>query len=117
MPSYRSRGELKIESILELNDISFESEYIFPNLVSSSGRPLRFDFAVFDDDGNVDCLIEYQGEQHYTSVDHFGGRKRLYQQKYNDNQKRIFCAKQGIPLITIPYWEYENITLEMLLPY
>lgn len=113
----RSRGELKIEDILRMNGLSFETEYIFPDLVSSSGRPLRFDFAVFDDDGNVDFVIEYQGEQHYTSVAHYGGRKHLYIQKYNDNLKRIFCAKKEIPLIAIPYWEYENITLESLLPY
>ncbi len=43
----RSRGELKIEDILNVNGFNFESEYIFPKLISSSGRPLRFDFAVF----------------------------------------------------------------------
>lgn len=112
-----SRGEIKIEDILTMNGISFETEYIFPDLVSSSGRPLRFDFAVFDDDGNLDYLIEYQGIQHYAAVDRFGGRKGLFKQKYNDNQKRIYCAKKGIPLIAIPYWEENNITLEMLLPY
>ena len=29
----------------------------FKDLVSSSGHPLRFDFAVFDDDGQIDFLI------------------------------------------------------------
>ena len=72
-----SRGEIKIREILKMNQIRFEPEYIFPGLVSSSGRPLRFDFAVFDDDGQIDFLIEFQGEQHYTSVDHFGGQKHL----------------------------------------
>lgn len=113
----RSRGELKIEDILRMNSFSFETEYIFPDLVSSSGRPLRFDFAVFDDDGNVDFLIEYQGEQHYASVAHFGGKKHLFQQKYNDNKKRVYCAQKDIPLVAIPYWEYDNLNLEMLLPY
>ena len=42
-----SRGEIKIKEILEMNQIKFQREYIFPELVSSSGRPLRFDFAVF----------------------------------------------------------------------
>ena len=111
----RSRGELKIEGILKNNDLSFETEYIFPSLVSSSGRPLRFDFAVFDDDGNIDFLIEYQGEQHYTSVDHFGGKKHLYMQKYNDNQKRIFCAKNEFPLVTIPYWVYDELDYDYII--
>ena len=39
----------------------FQEEFIFPGLNSSNGRPLRFDFAVFDDDNNIDFLIEYQG--------------------------------------------------------
>lgn len=113
----RSRGELKIDDILSENGMSFKTEYIFPDLVSSSGRPLRFDFAVFDDDGNVDFLIEYQGEQHYSSVAHFGGKKHLFQQKYNDQKKRSYCAQKEIPLVAVPYWEYDNISLETLLPY
>ena len=86
-----SRGEIKIREILKMNQIRFEPEYIFPGLISSSGRPLRFDFAVFDDDGQIDFLIEFQGEQHYTSVDHFGGQKHLQRQKFNDLKKREFC--------------------------
>ena len=60
-----SRGEIKIEEILTAAGLRFQEEYSFPDLVSSSGRPLRFDFAVFDDEGELDFLIEYQGIQHY----------------------------------------------------
>ena len=59
-----SRGEIKIHEILEMAGLPFTEEYSFPDLVSSSGRPLRFDFAVFEDDGDLDFLIEYQGIQH-----------------------------------------------------
>ena len=59
-----SRGEIKIEEILQMNDMTFVEEYTFPDLVSFSGHPLRFDFAVFDDSGDLDFLIEYQGVQH-----------------------------------------------------
>lgn len=111
----RSRGELKIDDILRENGISFETEYIFPDLVSSSGRPLRFDFAVFDDDGNIDFLIEYQGEQHYSSVSAYGGKKGLYYQKYNDNQKRIYCAKKGLTLVAIPYWDFNEIDYDYII--
>ena len=61
-PKTRSRGELKIADILRSNNIPFAEEYIFPDLVSSSGRPLRFDFAVFDDEGNVDFVIMEEKE-------------------------------------------------------
>ena len=44
-----SRGEIKIHEILEANDINFKEEYEFAGLKAPSGRPLRFDFAVFDE--------------------------------------------------------------------
>lgn len=59
-----SRGEIKIHEILTRAGIDFKEEYSFVDLISSSGRPLRFDFAVFDDAGELDFLIEYQGIQH-----------------------------------------------------
>ena len=73
-----SRGEIKIHEILESNEMNFKEEYEFPGLKAPSGRPLRFDFAVFDDDGNLDFLIEYQGKQHYQAVSKFGGNRGLY---------------------------------------
>ena len=60
-----SRGEIKIFEILTEAGFDFKEEYSFSDLVSSSGRPLRFDFAVFDDNGDIDFLIEYNGIQHY----------------------------------------------------
>ena len=48
-----SRGEIKIEDILRQAGLSFKMEYTFDDLYSSNGRPLRFDFAVFNDDGTL----------------------------------------------------------------
>jgi len=100
-----SRGEIKICDILDAAGLNYQEEYSFSDLVSSSGRPLRFDFAVFNDDGDLDFLIEYQGIQHYEAKSKFGGAKGLYRQKFNDNQKRIYCAQHGYKLVIIPYWE------------
>ena len=110
-----SRGEIKIFEILTEAGLNFQEEYSFPDLISTSGRPLRFDFAVFDDNGDLDFLIEYQGIQHYAAVDRFGGKKGLFKQKYNDNQKRIYCAKKDIPLVAIPYWDEQKIDLDYIL--
>jgi hypothetical protein len=103
-----SRGEIKICDILDAAGLSYQEEYSFSDLVSSSGRPLRFDFAVFDDNGDLDFLIEYQGIQHYEARSKYGGSKGLYRQKYNDSQKKQYCLDHGIKLICIPYWD-ENI--------
>lgn len=54
-----SRGEICIEEILTEAGFYFEMEYSFPELKSTNGKPLRFDFAVFADDGTIDFLIEY----------------------------------------------------------
>ena len=56
-----SRGEIKIEEILRDAELNFKMEYSFPGLASSNGRPLRFDFVVFSDDGEIDFIIEFQG--------------------------------------------------------
>jgi len=100
-----SRGEIKICEILDAAGLVYQEEYSFSDLVSSSGRPLRFDFAVFDDDGELDFLIEYQGIQHYEAKSKFGGAKGLYRQKYNDQQKRQYCLLHNYTLVVIPYWD------------
>ena len=110
-----SRGEIKIEEILTEAGLNFKMEYIFPDLKSENGRPLRFDFVVFDDDGNIDFIIEYQGKQHYEASSKFGGKKGLYQQQHNDNKKRRFCALHEFTLIEIPYTEENLISYDYIM--
>ena len=90
-------------------------EYSFPGLNSLGGRPLRFDFVIFDDDGNIDFIIEYQGKQHYEASQKFGGKRGLYQQQFNDNQKRRFCALHDFTLIEIPYTEENLISYDYIM--
>ena len=110
-----SRGEIKICDILDAAGLEYKEEYSFPDLVSSSGRPLRFDFAVFDDNGDLDFLMEYQGIQHYEPKSKFGGAKGLYRQKFNDNQKRIYCQQHGYKLICIPYWDESKLDYDYII--
>jgi hypothetical protein len=98
-----SRAEITIEEILTEAGLNFEMEYVIEGLNSSNGKALRFDFAVFGDDGELDFLIEYQGRQHYEPSQKFGGKRGFYQQQFNDNKKRRYCALNGITLIEIPY--------------
>ena len=110
-----SRGEIKIREILEEAGLDFKMEYIFPDLKTSNGRPLRFDFVVFDDDGKIDFLIEYQGKQHYEPSNKFGGNRGFFQQQYNDNQKRRFCALHDLRLIEIPYTEENLVSYDYIM--
>jgi len=110
-----SRGEIKIEEVLQDAGLDFEEEYSFPDLVSSSGRPLRFDFAVFDDEHNLQFLLEYQGIQHYEPKSKFGGYTGLRKQQYNDMQKREYCQQHNIILIEIPYIAEGRITYDYIM--
>ena len=110
-----SRGEIKIEEILTEAGLPFKMEYSFPGLNSPNGRALRFDFVIFDDDGNIDFIIEYQGKQHYEASPKFGGKRGLYQQQFNDNKKSRFCALHDFTLIEIPYTEEHMITYDYIM--
>ena len=110
-----SRGEIKICDILTESGLSFAEEYSFSDLVSTQKVPLRFDFAVFDDDGELDFLIEFQGIQHYEPKSKFGGVAGLRKQQYYDMLKRDYCKKHGIPLVLIPYYDEGRITYDYIM--
>ena len=110
-----SRGEIKIQEILQEAGLRFTMEQSFEGLNSTNGRALRFDFCVFDDDGNIDFIIEYQGRQHYEASSKFGGKRGLYQQQHNDNKKRRFCALHDFRLIEIPYNEENLISYDYIM--
>lgn len=110
-----SRGEIKIHEILDNAGLVYEEEYTIPGLTSSNGRALRFDFVVFTDDGEIDFIIEYQGKQHYEASPKFGGKKALYQQQFNDNKKRRYCALHNINLIEIPYTDEHLVNYDYIM--
>lgn len=101
-----SRGERCVAEYLSRNNVNFEREYKFEDCRSL--RSLPFDFAVITNN-NVACLVEYDGEQHYRTIELFGGEEGLLYRKHNDAIKTQYCADNGIPLIRIPYWEFDNI--------
>lgn len=111
----RSRGELKIHEILERAGLKFEEEYVFPDLISTSGRPLRVDFIVFDDNNDIDFGIEYNGIQHYKPKDSFGGKKGFQRQKFNDELKMNYFKRNNIPLVVIPYWEESFVDFDYIM--
>ena len=110
-----SRGEIKICDILDAAQLTYQEEYSFPDLVSASGHPLRFDFAIFDDAGDLDFLIEYQGIQHYEAKSKFGGAEGLRKQQYHDMQKRKYCKEHNIPLVLIPYWDEGRVNYDYIM--
>lgn len=115
MPQMASLGERKVASILTAAGLDFQQEYEFPDLIASSGRPLRLDFVVFDDDGEILFAIEFQGEQHYKPVKHFGGGSAVSRQKFNDRKKAQYCLDHCIPLVVIPYYDYDILDYDYII--
>lgn len=106
-----SRGEETIKNFLEKNQINYVCQYRFNECKNL--KPLPFDFAIIDENNNLQSLIEYQGIQHYQ----IGKRYKSLEKNKNefekrikhDNIKRKFCHDNKIKLIEIPYWDYKNI--------
>lgn len=110
-----SRAQIKIQEILQRAGLNFQEEYSFPDLVGQGGHALRFDFAVFDDNNQLEFLIEYQGIQHYKPKSIYGGLSGLRKQQYYDMQKREYCKKHNIKLILIPYWDEASINYDYIM--
>lgn len=99
-----SKGEKAVTEYLKKNKISFKPQFTFPNCKDK--RTLPFDFAVFNRDGSLNSLIEYQGCQHffdlfqYKKKGPFNKESVLSTQKH-DAMKLSFCQEHGIKLIRI----------------
>lgn len=110
----KSKGEYKVGKILSSLELSFKKEFSFKDLLSDNKIPLRFDYAIFDNN-KIKVLIECQGGQHYKPIKHFGGEITFIRQQKYDNKKRQYCKQHNIKLIEIPYWDFDKINKEYIL--
>jgi len=110
-----SKGEQKLINLFRRGGIQFEREVIFDDLTGKKKVPLRFDFGLYKN-GRLICLVEFDGRQHYEYIPYFhkniSGFKR--QQEW-DRRKNKYCLMHNIPLIRIPYWDLEDLTLKKVL--
>jgi len=52
--------------------------------------------------------IEYDGMQHYKSIEHFGGSAALEIIQLHDLIKDEYCGEYNIPLLRIKYDQSDN---------
>lgn len=105
-----SIGEMNIKKILEENNIQYQEQITFDDLKNI--KSLRYDFGIYQN-GNLIRLIEFDGIQHFEEQDYF--THSLTETKNNDIIKNKYAKDNNIPLVRIPYWERDKMTLEMLL--
>ena len=61
-------------------------------------------------------MIEYDGETHFYFTNSGWNTELNFKKiKEHDKIKNEWAAAHNIPLVRIPYWERDNITLDMLL--
>jgi len=107
-----SKGELRIKKFLEKNSINFEPQYTFDDCRNINKLP--FDFGVLDEDGNLICLLEFQGEQHYRAVRFSKMSDEQMIKKFNDTVfrdaiKKEYCEKNQIPILYISYKDLDKV--------
>ena len=103
-----SRGEREVRKILEEFNIIFEIERIFLNCKDKSF--LRFDFFI---PSQLVC-IEYDGEFHFNECKNWNRKDKLEDCQRRDQIKNKFCEENGIKLLRIPYYEFDQIREKIL---
>lgn len=107
----KSKGELKIISLLNELPYEYSTQFSFNDCVFKSGRRASFDFAIFEK-GKLLCLIEYDGTQHYTGWSQKEESFKEIQER--DSVKNLYCQKNNIRLVRIKHILYNSLTKEVL---
>ena len=104
------KGEEYIKQYLQKNNIVFNTQQKFSDLLGTGDGQLSYDFSIPDEKYGY-ILIEYNGIQHYEAVDYFGGEEQFKKQKEHDKRKRDYAKKHGYKLITVKYTydTYESV--------
>ena len=105
-----SKGEEKLSKILFHLGMVFESEKRFSDCRYKNTLP--FDFYL----PSYNLCIEYHGPQHYNPVDFAGRGVEWAKEEFKKNKKRDkikvkYCKDNNIPLLIIPYWDFDNIEI------
>lgn len=105
-----SIGERNIEDILKENNIQFITQYTEKSL-----QKKKFDFAIIKNN-QILQLIEFDGQQHYSDISGiWNSPESLQDIQKRDEEKNQWAKEHNIPLVRIPYWKRDNITLDMIL--
>ena len=90
-----SLGEGLVKQYLEAKKISFRTEHYIREIRK------RYDFSL---EWNKTLLfIEFDGEQHFKSINRWGGKKGYLKRRQADIEKNEYCRNKGIPLLRIRF--------------
>lgn len=109
----QSNGENLVEQILQVNNIPYRKQVTLPGIKDK--EVLRYDFGILNNNQSVIRLIEFDGIQHYQPIEFFGGEDAYLETIKRDKIKNEGAQSYSIPLIRIPYYKKQTLTLEDLL--
>ena len=102
----KSKGEKIINDLLSNSNVNYSTQYT----VNINNHYYRYDYAIFDENGSLLKLIEFDGQQHFDKSSNW------YELTHNNDLiKNKYCKENNIPLVRIPYWEINNLTLDLIL--
>lgn len=104
-----SSGEIEIRQFLDYYGFIYKEQHKFDDCKNI--KPLKFDFYLPD----LNLVIEYNGIQHYKSIEYFGGVDRLKIRKLRDQIKKEYCNTNGIELLVIKYNDNLETKLKKIL--
>lgn len=104
-----------VAGLLRKNKINFSIEKTFDDLKSNKGRSLRFDFAIYDKNNELQYLLEYDSKLHFQEISYFHTKNEFLSAQERDRKKNAYALAHNIPLIRIPYWDLETLSLDKLL--
>ncbi|MBQ8997071.1 MAG: DUF2726 domain-containing protein [Clostridium sp.] len=102
-----SKGELAIINFLDRYSVNYKHNAAYGGC--SYKISLRFDFLIFDKKDNLKLIVEFDGIQHFKPIAIFRGKSGFKETQKRDRIKNNFCKENDIPLLRIPYWEFDNI--------
>lgn len=100
-----SSGERKVRQWLDNHSIKYIYQKTFKDCKNI--RLLPFDFYLPD----YNICIEYDGMQHFKSIEYFGGEDAFKRRVEHDNIKTNYCLNNNISLLRIPY--FKNVEEEL----
>lgn len=98
----KSLGEQFIQNTIKELGYSYKAQYKFNNCINE--RRLSFDFYI-----DNKFLIEVDGEQHFKSIEKWGGIPALKKRIKRDMIKNKYCIDNNIPLLRISFKEIKKI--------
>ena len=104
-----SHGERDVAKYLTEHNLFFEREKKFNDCKNINFLP--FDFYLPE----LNTCIEYDGRQHFESIEGWGGEKNLKEIQTRDQIKNKYCIDNNIKLIRIKYNENIEEKLSILL--